>query len=278
MDLVIPLINWLEKPDAPPEMPDRPGYSYSSMGNYLFEPGALVNVLKEVTASEGQIVLFIDEIHTVVGAGATGGSTVVEVLPRQLAQSVDDRAVGGGLLVVEAGVAPARQGAAEVLVERDGGRHRRLGGRQVEAPALGQQADAAAGRAVGELVEDDVGAREAPCPVAFAAGLHQRRLLAAQLQDEPRDEAEDQEGQDHRHQRLAGDEAGAEERSHVLGPHLLVGRGLPVREPRLEQPADQSTRGDIKQAKYETTNQGAYNADNNIAEQAKPTTFQEGSG
>ena len=29
-------------------------------------------VLKEVTSSDGQIVLFIDEIHTVVGAGATG--------------------------------------------------------------------------------------------------------------------------------------------------------------------------------------------------------------
>ena len=26
-------------------------------------------VLKEVTASNGQIILFIDEIHTVVGAG-----------------------------------------------------------------------------------------------------------------------------------------------------------------------------------------------------------------
>jgi ATP-dependent Clp protease ATP-binding subunit ClpB len=31
-------------------------------------------VLKEVTDSEGQIVLFIDEIHTVVGAGATQGA------------------------------------------------------------------------------------------------------------------------------------------------------------------------------------------------------------
>ncbi|PIN23149.1 Chaperone HSP104 [Handroanthus impetiginosus] len=30
-------------------------------------------VLKEVTASNGQIIMFIDEIHTVVGAGATGG-------------------------------------------------------------------------------------------------------------------------------------------------------------------------------------------------------------
>ncbi|HSM82778.1 MAG TPA: ATP-dependent chaperone ClpB [Nodosilinea sp.] len=34
----------------------------------------LKSVLKEVTDSEGQIILFIDEIHTVVGAGATQGA------------------------------------------------------------------------------------------------------------------------------------------------------------------------------------------------------------
>ncbi|CAM6114861.1 unnamed protein product [Calypogeia fissa] len=34
----------------------------------------LKSVLKEVTDSEGQIILFIDEIHTVVGAGATNGA------------------------------------------------------------------------------------------------------------------------------------------------------------------------------------------------------------
>jgi ATP-dependent Clp protease ATP-binding subunit ClpB len=34
----------------------------------------LKSVLKEVTESNGQIILFIDEIHTVVGAGATQGS------------------------------------------------------------------------------------------------------------------------------------------------------------------------------------------------------------
>lgn len=33
-------------------------------------------VLKEVTASNGQIILFIDEIHTVVGAGACPTSIV----------------------------------------------------------------------------------------------------------------------------------------------------------------------------------------------------------
>ena len=32
------------------------------------------NVLKKVKKSDGKIILFIDEIHTVVGAGASGGS------------------------------------------------------------------------------------------------------------------------------------------------------------------------------------------------------------
>lgn len=31
-------------------------------------------VIKEVTDSAGRVVLFIDEIHTVVGAGATAGA------------------------------------------------------------------------------------------------------------------------------------------------------------------------------------------------------------
>ena len=34
----------------------------------------LKKVIKEVTASEGQVLLFIDEMHTLVGAGATGGA------------------------------------------------------------------------------------------------------------------------------------------------------------------------------------------------------------
>ena len=34
----------------------------------------LKNVVKEVVESEGEIVLFIDEIHTLVGAGATSGA------------------------------------------------------------------------------------------------------------------------------------------------------------------------------------------------------------
>jgi glucose-1-phosphate adenylyltransferase len=46
------IVDWLEKPDDPPSMPDRPGYAYASMGNYIFDPEALVEVLREV-AEEG---------------------------------------------------------------------------------------------------------------------------------------------------------------------------------------------------------------------------------
>ncbi|MDH3296736.1 MAG: glucose-1-phosphate adenylyltransferase [Gemmatimonadota bacterium] len=43
------IVSWAEKSAAPPEMSGRPGYVYASMGNYLFEPAALVNVLREVS-------------------------------------------------------------------------------------------------------------------------------------------------------------------------------------------------------------------------------------
>ena len=38
-------------------------------------------VIKEVTDSNGKIILFIDEIHTVVGAGATGVSLQIPTTP-----------------------------------------------------------------------------------------------------------------------------------------------------------------------------------------------------
>src|SRR5262245_12638703 len=43
--------------------------------------------LKEVTASEGEIILFIDELHTIVGAGAAEGSAdASNMLKPQLAR------------------------------------------------------------------------------------------------------------------------------------------------------------------------------------------------
>ncbi|MGD8495521.1 MAG: glucose-1-phosphate adenylyltransferase [Gemmatimonadales bacterium] len=43
------IVDWLEKPGDPPAMPGRPDWAYASMGNYIFQPDALVEVLREVT-------------------------------------------------------------------------------------------------------------------------------------------------------------------------------------------------------------------------------------
>lgn len=41
-------------------------------------------MIKEVTDSAGRVVLFIDEIHTVVGAGATSGAMDAGAQPTAL--------------------------------------------------------------------------------------------------------------------------------------------------------------------------------------------------
>jgi len=55
-------------------------------------------VLKEVTASDGQIVLFIDEIHTVVGAGASGGSMDASNLLKPMLARGELRCIGATTL------------------------------------------------------------------------------------------------------------------------------------------------------------------------------------
>lgn len=55
-------------------------------------------VLKEVTASAGQIVLFIDEIHTVVGAGATGGAMDASNLLKPMLARGELRCIGATTL------------------------------------------------------------------------------------------------------------------------------------------------------------------------------------
>ncbi|WP_320667804.1 ATP-dependent chaperone ClpB [Prochlorococcus sp. MIT 1307] len=58
----------------------------------------LKTVLKEVTDSEGQIVLFIDEIHTVVGAGATGGAMDASNLLKPMLARGELRCIGATTL------------------------------------------------------------------------------------------------------------------------------------------------------------------------------------
>ncbi|XP_010526239.1 PREDICTED: chaperone protein ClpB4, mitochondrial [Tarenaya hassleriana] len=55
-------------------------------------------VLKEVTASNGQIILFIDEIHTVVGAGATGGAMDASNLLKPMLGRGELRCIGATTL------------------------------------------------------------------------------------------------------------------------------------------------------------------------------------
>ena len=55
-------------------------------------------VLKEVTSSDGQIVLFIDEIHTVVGAGATGGAMDASNLLKPMLARGELRCIGATTL------------------------------------------------------------------------------------------------------------------------------------------------------------------------------------
>ena len=55
-------------------------------------------VLKEVTTSEGQIILFIDEIHTVVGAGASGGAMDASNLLKPMLARGELRCIGATTL------------------------------------------------------------------------------------------------------------------------------------------------------------------------------------
>ena len=56
------------------------------------------NVLKKVKTSEGKIILFIDEIHTVVGAGATGGSLDASNLLKPMLARGELRCIGATTL------------------------------------------------------------------------------------------------------------------------------------------------------------------------------------
>ena len=54
----------------------------------------LKTVLKEITTSSGQVVLFIDEIHTVIGAGASGGAMDASNLLKPMLARGELRCIG----------------------------------------------------------------------------------------------------------------------------------------------------------------------------------------
>ncbi|KAJ0702759.1 putative ATPase, AAA-type, core, P-loop containing nucleoside triphosphate hydrolase [Helianthus annuus] len=56
-------------------------------------------VFKEITESDGQIILFIDEIHTVVGAGATNGAMDAGNLLKLMLSHRELRCIGATTLL-----------------------------------------------------------------------------------------------------------------------------------------------------------------------------------
>ncbi len=56
-------------------------------------------VLKEVTSSNGKIILFIDEIHTVVGAGASGGAMDASNLLKPMLARGELRCIGATTII-----------------------------------------------------------------------------------------------------------------------------------------------------------------------------------
>jgi len=47
------MVGFLEKPDNPPEIPGRPGWTLASMGNYLFDTDVLIDAVREDHDREG---------------------------------------------------------------------------------------------------------------------------------------------------------------------------------------------------------------------------------
>ncbi len=86
--------------DVPSALQDRKLISLS-MGSLLagakyrgeFEE-RIKNILKKVKESDGKIILFIDEIHTVVGAGASGGSLDASNLLKPMLARGELRCIG----------------------------------------------------------------------------------------------------------------------------------------------------------------------------------------
>lgn len=61
---------FLEKPNQPPTMPGQPDLSFASMGNYIFEPGALLEALRaDAAARESTHDFGHDVLPAMTGAG-----------------------------------------------------------------------------------------------------------------------------------------------------------------------------------------------------------------
>src|SRR5205807_7519383 len=84
----------------------------------------LKTALEEVVASKGQIILFVDELHTVLGAGAAEGAMDAANMLKPMLARGDLRMIGATTL------------AEYRSIERDGALARRFSPVTVEEPSV----------------------------------------------------------------------------------------------------------------------------------------------
>jgi ATP-dependent Clp protease ATP-binding subunit ClpB len=126
--------------------------------------------LKEITASEGKIILFIDELHTIVGAGAAEGATdAANIMKPQLARG-ELRCVGATTL-----------DEYRKHIEKDPALERRFQPVQVNEPTVG--ATIAILRGLKERYEVHHGVRIQDSALVAAATLSHRYITDRFLPD-----------------------------------------------------------------------------------------------
>src|SRR5712671_6384679 len=126
--------------------------------------------LKEITASEGKIILFIDELHTLVGAGAAEGATdAANIMKPQLARG-ELRCVGATTL-----------DEYRKHIEKDPALERRFQPVQVAEPTV--EATIAILRGLKERYEVHHGVRIQDAALVAAATLSQRYITDRFLPD-----------------------------------------------------------------------------------------------
>ena len=83
------------------------------------------NILKKVKESDGKIILFIDEIHTVVGAGASGGSLDASNLLKPMLARGELRCIGATTIIEH-----------KQNIEKDPALERRFQKIKIDAPSI----------------------------------------------------------------------------------------------------------------------------------------------